>query len=178
MSAYIPEELDLWMTAVTTSDDQEAYQQVVNSCHHLVRAVVLKETADPDLADEISQEVFVRGWVKRDQYTPGTNPRAWLLAITRSQIMDFRRRQSRDNRHLRELIRRELLRRSSQADDAESKGEDRIRVLGECLATLDEDQKELLDLIHGQGLSTNDAAEVVGIQPPTCRQRLSRLQRA
>lgn len=179
MELMTPEEIDACMCAARDGEDREAYQRIVLACHHLVRAVMLRDTADPDLADEIAQEVFVRGWLYRHQYRPGTNPKAWLLAIARSRLMEFHRRQSCENRHLRDLIRRELLLRADDARAAdEARVEERRLALNDCLGHLSPDQKELLDLVHGQGLATADAAEALGIHPPTCRQRLSRLQRS
>ncbi len=174
-----PETLDQCMTAASQDDDQEAFARVVEACHHLVRATVLREAADAELADEIAQEVFVRGWCKRNQYRPGTNPRAWLLAITRSQLMEHHRRQSRERRHFQSLIRRELLRRAAERQPArEDLASRRAEALHRCLSGLDESQRHLIDLIHGQGLSTADAAAAIGIHPPTCRKRLSRLQQS
>ncbi len=179
MDSLAPETLDLWLQAARDHDDREAYQQLVESCHHLVRGVTLRETADPELADEIAQEVFVRGWLRRSQYQPGTNPRAWLLTIARNLLTEFRRRQARENRHLRELVRRELLRRVEQTGLREEPLDARRRqALARCLAELPAEQRELLELVHGQGLPTAEAAAILGLQAPTCRQRLSRLQRA
>jgi RNA polymerase sigma-70 factor (ECF subfamily) len=167
------------MSSARDRADPEAYRQVIDACHHLVRASVLRETADPDLADEIAQEVFVRGWLKRGQYRPGTSPRAWLLAITRNLVIEFRRRQALDDRHIRDLIRHELLRRSRQVTESTATlASRRAEALRVCLAKLTADQRELLDLVHAQGLRTAGAADVLGIQPATCRQRLSRIQRS
>jgi len=179
--AALGEELDVLMTAARERDDKEAFAQVVASCHHTIRAAILREAADPDLADEIAQEALVRAWDRRRQYRPGTSPRAWLLAIARSQLVEYHRKESRDRRHLRQLIREELLRRARELPEAESVLESaslRLEALKACLAELGPEQRELLDLVHGKGLTTEAAAEVLGIQPPACRQRLSRLQRA
>ena len=54
----------------------------------------------------------------------------------------------------------------------------RLEALDVCLANIDEGQRELLDLVHGQGMTTDVAAEVLGIKAPACRKRLSRLQQA
>ena len=102
------DDLDAWMTAARDHGDQNAFAMVVEKCHHLIRATLLRETAEPELADEIAQEALTRAWAKREQYRPGTSPRAWLLTIARSQLMEHHRRQDRDRRHMRELVRQEL----------------------------------------------------------------------
>ncbi|QDU60105.1 ECF RNA polymerase sigma factor SigL [Planctomycetes bacterium Pan216] len=169
--------LDLWMTAASAEDDQEAFARVVERCHHVIRAMLLRETADSELADEIAQEALCRAWTHRQQYRPGTSPRAWLLSIARSQLVDHQRRATRGQKHLRELIRQHLLRYRDEDVEREN-SEERVLALRECLANLGQEQRRLIDLVHAQGLTSEGAAEVIGIKPPACRQRLSRLQRA
>jgi RNA polymerase sigma-70 factor, ECF subfamily len=164
------------MTAARDAEDRVAFAQVVDRCHRLVRLTVLRDTADPELSDEIAQEVFVRAWAKRHLYRPGTSPRAWLLAIARSQVLEHHRHRDRARRHLKRLVAVELLRR--RQDDADELHEDRLEALRICMGELQPAHRELLDLVHGQGLSTEDAALVLDIKPPACRKRLSRLQQA
>jgi RNA polymerase sigma-70 factor, ECF subfamily len=170
------DDLDAWMTAARDTGDQDAYAQVIENCHHLIRATLLRETADPELADEIAQEALARAWAKREQYRPGTSPRAWLLSIARSQLMEHHRRQDRDRRHLRELVRQELLRHAPNVQGRENQL--RLVALKACVAELGEEHRQLIDLVHNQGMTSDAAAEILGIKPPACRQRLSRLQRA
>lgn len=168
------DDLDGWMTRARDSGDKEAFAQVVDACHHLIRATMLRETADPELADELAQEALARAWTKREQYHPGTSPRAWLIAIARSQLMEYHRRQDRDRRHLRELVRQELLRHQPAE---ESDQHDRLLALRACLAEIGDEHRKLFEMVHAQGLSSEAAAAELGIRPDACRQRLSRLQR-
>ncbi len=170
------DDLDAWMTAARDQGDQESYAMVVENCQHLIRATLLRETADPELADEIAQEALARAWAKREQYRPGTSPRAWLLSIARSQLMEHHRRQDRDRRHLRELVRQELLRHAP--NPAGKENHVRLIALKACVEELGDEHRQLLDLVHNQGMTSDAAAEILSIKPPACRQRLSRLQRA
>lgn len=170
-------DLDSLMLAARDHADRQAYAQVVEQCHHLLRAMALRDTANGELADEVAQEALVRGWERRHQYRDGTSPKAWLLAMVRSQILDRHRRQDRDRRHLPDLIRGELLRHRDCSDEDQLQ-EDRLQALDQCLQTVAPQHRELLDLVHRDGLSTDDAAEIIGISSAACRQRLSRLQRS
>lgn len=162
------------MTQARDTSDQEAFARVVEDCHHLLRATMLRETADPELADELAQDAFSRAWQKRDQYRTGTSPRAWLLAIARSQLMEFHRRADRDRRHMRDLVRQELLRHQPRDNAGHA---ERLDALRTCLSEFGDDHRHMLELVHGQGLSTEDAATTLGIRADACRQRISRLQR-
>lgn len=171
------DDLDAWMTAARETGDQDAYALVIEHCQHLIRATLLRETADPELADELAQEALARAWAKREQYRPGTSPRAWLLSIARSQLMEHHRRADRDRRHLRELVRQELL-RHAPPDAGRADNQARLVALKACLDEITPEHRQLLDLVHNQGLTSDAAAEILGIKAPACRQRLSRLQRA
>ncbi|NRA39660.1 MAG: sigma-70 family RNA polymerase sigma factor [Planctomycetes bacterium] len=168
------DQLDEWMCLARDEEDHDAFAAVLNETHHLIRATTLRECADGDLAEEIAQETFVRAWSKRHQYRTGTSPRAWLLSIARSQLLDYHRRNNREHRHLRDLIRQELMRRTP--DDKDEWTTARLDALEECLTGVAGDQRELLDLVHQQGLTTDAAADVLGIKAAACRKRLSRLQ--
>ena len=171
------DDLDAWMTRARDTGDQDAFALVVEHCHHLLRATLLRETGDPDLADELAQDAFARGWAKRDQYRPGTSPRAWLLTIARSLLMDHHRRQDRDRRHLKELVRQELLRHLPELEEVGPADSSRLGALRACLEQLGDDHRQLIDQVHGQGRTSEEVAGEMGIKPEACRQRLSRLQR-
>ena len=175
----MPENLDQWMTAARDSDDQAAYGRVVEACQHLLRASVLRETADPELADEIAQDALVRGWERREQYQPGTSPRAWLLTITRNQLMAHHRRRGRNHRHMNDLIHHELLRHQRSADlEPSPQDAARLAALKISIAELSDEQRSLLSMIHEQGMTAQMAADEMGISHAACRQRISRLQRS
>ena len=171
------DDLDVWMQHARDDNDRAAYALVVEATQHLLRATALRATANPEAADDIAQETLVRGWERRQQYRPGTSPKAWLLAMVRSQVMDRHRRRDRDRRHLPDLIREELRRHHDCRDDEQLRS-DRLAALRTCLDEIAEHHRELLDLVHRDGLSTDDAADVLELRPEAVRQRLSRLQRA
>ena len=164
------------MTRARDTGDQNAFAHLVEASHHFLRATLLRETGDADLADELAQDAFARAWVKRDQYRPGTSPQAWLLSIARSHLMDHHRRQDRNRRHVKNLIREELLRHLPDLEEPPEDGA-RLGALRDCLAQLGDDHRQLIDLVHGRNLPSEAAANHMGITPEACRQRLSRLQR-
>lgn len=168
------DELDALMTAAQ-GGDAESYAQLIEQTQHIVRATMLRDTADPELADELAQEAFARAWAKREQYRPGTSPRAWLITIARSQLMEHHRRLDRDRRHMHEVVRAELLRHRPQ-DDGGRRAE-LLAALRACLEGIGEEHRQLLDMVHGEGMSSEDAGSRLGIRAEACRQRLSRLTR-
>ncbi len=153
--------------------DAAAYSRVVEGTQYAVRAILLRDTASHDLADELAQEAFATAWEKRAQYRPGTSPRAWLLSIARSRLIDRQRRQERERRNLPDLVRQELLRHRPEDQPREAM----LEALRACLLELDDENRRLIELVHFRGLTCEDAAGELGIAPAACRQRMSRLLR-
>lgn len=167
------DELDDLMTQAQRGD-ADAFAQVVERCQHVVRSVLLRETADAELSDELAQEALVRAWQKREQYRPGSSPRAWLITIARNQLMEHHRRLDRDRRHVADLVREELLRHRPPDDGTDGR---RLAALRICLEGIGEEHRRLIEMVHGDGVTSEEAASALGIKPEACRQRLSRLQR-
>ena len=171
--AISADHLDLVMQAAQAGDAQ-AFAEVVRNVEHSLRGMLLAATANPSLADDIAADALVLAWERRDQYRPGTSPRAWILAIARSRLIDHQRRQDRHARHLPDLIRAQMLRNAIEEDPIT---EDRRRLLSECVAALDGSSRELLSLVYGQNLDSAGAGLAMGLRPDACRQRLCRLHR-
>lgn len=76
--------------------DMAALEQLYRELRVPVYAVALAITADRNLAEDISQEVFVRVHRHARTYRPGSRPRAWVLAIARNLAFDVLRRRRRE----------------------------------------------------------------------------------
>jgi RNA polymerase sigma-70 factor, ECF subfamily len=68
------------------------------------RAVLLRTalflSRDRATAEDVVQETMMRAFKAIDQFEPGSNARAWLLAILRNARIDLARKRSRDAGHL------------------------------------------------------------------------------
>lgn len=138
-----------------------------------VKAYALRR-ADAATADDVVAEVFVVCWRRFDEIPP--DPLPWLLGIARRVLSTERRGEQR-----RVALR---VRLSENVDEPENVGgpihtgrtvED--PVLGDALARLSENDRELLLLIAWDGLSPTEAAAVLGVKPATARVRLLRARR-
>ena len=76
---------------------QEHYQIVYN--------FLLRMCGNGADAADLTQETFVRAYVKIDQYEPGTNARAWLFRLAKNLfINDYRKKMRRGEKELDERI--------------------------------------------------------------------------
>ena len=134
-------------------------------------------------AEDLVQETYARAFGAADQYTPGTNLKAWLFRILRNAFLSQYRRQRISpvvgtvdtvDPRMPEAPAAEWLR-----DDLEL---DRLRkvVAGEieqALLTLTEEGRTVI-LLDLEGLSEREIADVMGCAVGTVKSRLSRARAA
>ena len=74
------------------ADDQQLFADWVREHGQAVRGFLLAMVRRPDLADDLSQEVFRRAWQARTRYREQGNARAYLLRIADRLACDRGRR--------------------------------------------------------------------------------------
>jgi RNA polymerase sigma-70 factor, ECF subfamily len=121
-----------------------------------------------DFADDLVQEAMTRAWAARASYTPGTNFRAWMFMILRNRYFTIIRKNARSVSWDPEVAERVLVTAASQ--------ENRLHVqdVANALQKLPKEQREVLLLIGANGMSYEEAMEVVGCAMGTIKSRLAR----
>ncbi|MET9343919.1 MULTISPECIES: RNA polymerase sigma factor [unclassified Nonomuraea] len=148
------------------TDERERFTTIYDECRQRVWAYVVTR-AGRQVADEVVSETFAIAWRKLDQ-VPG-NALPYLLGIAKNVLRDTIRDEAR-----REGLAREL--REWVAGDVADQVAERLGVL-RAMAGLTQEERELLILVAWQGLSTRDAAKVVGCSVPAFKVRLHRARR-
>lgn len=121
-----------------------------------------------DMADDMAQDAMARAWAARTSYTPGTNFRAWIFMILRNHFYTTLRKNSRMVSWDPEVAERVLVAGPTQHD--------RINVsdVSKALQKLPAEQREVLMLIGANGVSYEEAAEIMGCAIGTIKSRLAR----
>ncbi|MEU8269096.1 sigma-70 family RNA polymerase sigma factor [Sphaerisporangium sp. NPDC049002] len=148
------------------TDDSQRFTTMYDECRQSVWAYVVSR-AGRQVADEVVSETFAIAWRRFDDVPDPALP--WLLGVARNVLRD----------NIRAEIKRESLagelRAWTEGDHAEQVAE-RLAVIT-ALASLPEDDREILVLVAWQGLTPRDAARVVGCSPAAFRVRLHRARR-
>jgi len=128
---------------------------------------------DRDRADDLVQECLTRALSRIDSWTPGTNLRAWLFTILRNVHLNDVRREGRAP------FVPDAGGGGSQGAAAASQEEDvSLRELGQILALLSNEHRQILMLIAVEGFSYEEAAHICEVPVGTVRSRLSRAREA
>jgi RNA polymerase sigma-70 factor, ECF subfamily len=157
---------------VTDPQTVQRFTALYDAHHRQVHAYALRR-GDPQVADEIVSDTFMIAW-RRLKDVPAS-PLPWLLGVARNIIHEEYRRSARQL-SVEEQVRTWTATDQPGPSDPADVVAERESVLI-ALAQLPEDDRELLTLIAWHGLSTAEAADVIGCTTITCSVRLHRARR-
>lgn len=159
--------------------DVDGFNDLVQRHQTAVFNVVLRTVRDPALAEDITQESFLRAWRAIDQFRGGS-VKGWLMRIAVNRSYDaLRGRKRRPADSLDALQYDPVPEWSSQAAASEHPEDFSTRrelsvALEQLLASLPDDQRTALLLVDLQGFAYDEAAGIMGVAPGTIKSRISR----
>jgi RNA polymerase sigma-70 factor (ECF subfamily) len=175
-------ELDAVMDRYSRGDDR-AFDDLYRTGAPRVRGFLLRLCGDPSLADDLTQETFVRVHRARGAFEPAAAALPWFFAIARNAFVDHRRREQ-----TRRGISAALPSGEGGAPEAEAppdaRGDEALaarEMLDLVKATLDAltpIQREAFVLVRFEGLSIAEAAQVLGATEAAVKVRAFRAYEA
>lgn len=151
--------------------DERAFLTLYDRHASRVHGLTLRILGDPMLAEEATQDTFLKLWSRARQYLAERGPfLPWLLTIARRVALD----------RLRLEARRPALSDSNDPEDVwqtvpdlnSQADESRWRSLYFAVQALHPDQRRVIELAYYQGLSQSEIAEVLGWPLGTVKTRL------
>jgi len=142
--------------------DAESFARLYDRHADLVYSVALRVLADPALAEDAAQDVFLRLWRRPEAYDPARGRFvSWLVSVARNRAVDeVRMRGRRRNREIGE--------NANPEDPPDGRAEDpqlAVQVQADRLAvrralgTLPPDQRTAIELAYFSGLTQLEIAE-------------------
>lgn len=160
---------DLFIQKIVDGDEQ-ALLALYDRYSSRVYGLALKMLGEPMLAEEITQDVFLKLWSRARNYLAerGSFP-TWLLAITRNTALDRIRLENRRPPAASEEENESWI---DQIDSRSDPEEARWRSLKFAVQSLPADQQQVIDLAYFYGLSHSEIAEHTGLPLGTVKTRL------
>ncbi len=153
--------------------DVDRYRELVERHERLVYAVAWSRLGDAALAEEVTQETFIRAYQRLSLLHEGAKFSQWIASMARNLAINF------GLRHRRELNKRERWALEVEQGTTVSQSEPREELctpemLRETMASLPSGHRECLILFYLENKSNAESAEVLGISEATFRVRLHR----
>ena len=163
-------ETELVREAQTGSDD--AFERLYRKHGRRIYALCLRMVSDPDRAEELMQDAFVRAWNTIGSFQHRSAFGTWLHRLSVNVVLSDMRTQKR--RASRELLPGEL-----DEFERETKGampETRMD-LERAIAALPSGAREVLVLHDIEGYRYREIADLIGVAEGTVKSQLSRARR-
>jgi len=153
---------------VETLKDTSAFEELFNHFAPRVKAFLIKSGADPQMAEECSQEVMATVWRKAHLFDPArASASTWIFTIARNKKIDAIRKL---NRPEPEQLYPEQDYEPDQEEVVELQQE--TERLATALGELPEKQRVLIEKAYLGELSHSEIAEITGLPLGTIKSRI------
>ena len=155
--------------------DQEAFRLIFERYSRPVISFIYDQVSDRELADELTQETFVRAYRGLKSLRKETKLSTWLFGIAKNVARESLRARLRQHRHI-DLDDKQVLDLSDQNPVPSSQLLDKEfnEVVQRSLALLDEDKRLVFTLKIFHQCSYEEIAEITGFSIPKLKTDLHR----
>jgi RNA polymerase sigma-70 factor (ECF subfamily) len=153
----LPDDAELLVRVA--SGDPKAYRELVDRHVRGVHAFVYRMLGSRAEAEEVCQESFLRLWKQADTFVARAKPSTWLYRVAHNLAID-RLRRRREGSHpagIEEVP-------TSERPSLHLHDKQVALAVEAALGALPERQRAAISLVHYQGLSNAEAAEVLGVK--------------
>jgi RNA polymerase sigma-70 factor (ECF subfamily) len=160
MAAGWPEKDDQELLALVQEGSQPAFAELVRRHTDRFYRLAYRYVQSRETAEDIVQDAFVKLWEDPGKWQPGRNTRftTWFYRIVVNLCLDWQKKK----RPLPLDEKMPLIDERETADEAMIKIQEQ-RLLEKEIAALPERQRTALNLCFDEGLSNQQAAEVMGV---------------
>jgi RNA polymerase sigma-70 factor (ECF subfamily) len=172
--ARAPTTTDEMLIEAVAQGDQGALSELYDRYAAAIFGLTLKITGQREVAEELTQEVFLRVWRRAGTFSAGRAVAPWLFGIAHNIAVDDLRRQRARPQPVYEDPERPIL--TTIADDGPAVEEEawhaeQRRAIFRALDQLPPDQRQVLELAYYGGLTQREIADRTGSPLGTIKTR-------
>ena len=163
--------------------DAEAFETLLARYQESVRGHLLRTVRDPNTAEDLTQEVFLRVWTRGEQWNGHGPFRVWLLRVATNLALNYLRTVRRRRECPLELpadgpdeestgIPDWMIDRATAGPEHALEQGERRRQLQHLVEALPREKREVFRMVFDAEMEIRDVAESLGVPPGTVRSRL------
>ena len=159
-----------------SAGDADAFAELFRAFADRVHGFCYRRSGSPEVAEDVTSAVFLEAWRRRTEVTMASDDAVlpWLFGVAANLLRNAGRKQRRYQRFLAAApppgVSPEF---APEVDDRVDVERD-LRLVRAALATLGDDDRDLLLLTVAEGLTPAEVAAALGVPAGTVRSRLSR----
>ena len=153
--------------------DKNEFRHLVLRYKDTVFALVMRQVGDRDLAEEITQESFIKAYLNLGQFRFDSRFSTWLVRIALNQTSSYYSSRKFKEKQKTESFDRERHEMSAGNNEDIKKEEEQHRLFRSALGQLTRKLREAVVLCGLEGRSYEEAATILDIPVGTVRSRLN-----
>lgn len=157
--------------------NEAAFTELFHRYDNRIYFFTLKMIKDEETAREITQEIFIKIWERRDRLNNIENPQAYILTIAANHTLSRIRKQLSEKKMLERLA-------TLMKEKIENSTDDQIlfreseTLVTQAVKRLPAQQQKVYHLSREQGYNYAEIAEIMDISPNTVRNHLVEARRS
>lgn len=153
------------------SESKTAFDKLFNSHYGRLVTFAKQYTKQAESAEEITSELFVKLWLKRDTLSSVLNPEVYLYVSVKNACLNFIRS---NKKRVTLFVEEEKHAYNEKASGNYSTIEDKelLNLLHAAVASLPEQRRLIFKLIKENGLKTLAVAQILGLSKRTVENQL------
>ena len=156
-----------------SAGEEDAFDKLYNHYVHSLKIFVIKFVKSSALAEDLTQEIFIKIWEKRSQIAKVKSFRAYLFVTARNHVLNFLRNASRSEVVLTEIIGSYA---APQADH-EMISREYKQWLQNVLESMSPQMRSVFKLCREQNKSYDEVADLLQISRNTVKKHMVRSMR-
>ena len=159
-----------------TAGDKEEFRVVVDEYKDLIFSMIMRQTGDRAVAEELTQETFVKAYVNLKSFRAESKLSTWLTRIALNHTNTYFGSRRFKERQRGESFIPDTHDREDRSDEQDEllRKEEELSKFRAALGTLKPKFREVLVLCSLEGKSYEEVAEIVGVPIGTIRSRLNK----
>jgi RNA polymerase sigma factor (sigma-70 family) len=149
--------------------DREAFEELYRLYAPRLFGFLVRTTRRPDLVEELVDEVLLAVWRQASEFEGRSRPSTWIFGMAYRQAMQALRAQGR--RKATEPLSADLL-DTTEGPESRTLRRERSRLLSGALGELSAEQRAVVELTYGHGLSYPEIAETLDCPVGTVKTRM------
>lgn len=158
------------MLAQISLGNERAFRQLFDTYHHKIYSFAFYLTRSATLAKDITQDIFIKVWMNREQLSAVGHFEAWLKTIVRNHTYNYLHRLATERLVLKKIEQQ----RTGTAVDGENEWLTREydRLLAQAIAQLSEQQQKVFLLSRREGMKHEAIARLLGVSVNTVKNHM------